>query len=343
MTQQPGLLSAIDLRQWTTERWQALVDVVDRLDEGQWTTQTDVAGWSIKDHVAHVTRWDESLVALVTRRIPRQVTLMVPDLDWNAGGYDAMNEAIRQQTITTPVAEVCARRDATWSELSALLDTFDDETLQRPGKDFGLDYGRNETFLETLVDDLGVHYDQHRQYIERIIASSTMTTTEEYRALADQRWAEFTAFLDGLSEEDWTRWTDAKGWTVKDHVAHVQEWDSAWNSQAIGGPSQREWLAVPNDVWERGVDAINAWLRQRSLGLTAAQVRANLDAQIDNSRANLANLDLTREARDLGLAPPHDDRSLLVAFTNDQAEHYEEHHRYMDRIVDQGRAAQEGA
>ena len=338
MTQTPSLTTADDLRQWTAARWQAFVAATDAIPDERWITVSDVAGWSIRDHVSHVTCWDESLIALVRDGTPRQATLQVSDEDWHAGGYDAMNEAIRQQTLDLSPAEVRDRRDAVWAELFALLETFDDATIHRPGADFGLNYGRNETFLETLVDDLGVHYDQHRQYIERIVATADLTTPDDYRALADQRWAEFTAFLDGLAADDWTRWTDANGWTVKDHVAHVIDWDAAWNSQATGGRSQREWLDVPDDVWEQGVDAINATLRDRSQDLTPAQVRANLDARIAESRHNLDTIDLLQEARVLGLARPDDDRSMIRAFIDDQAEHFEEHHRYMDRIVDEGRA-----
>lgn len=338
MSQKATLTTADDLRAWTSERWQAFVDSTDSLDDAQWESITDVAGWSVKDHVAHVTRWDESLIALLRDGISRQETLSVPDAAWHAGGYDAMNEAIRQQTIGTSPTDIRQRRDAVWAELFTLLETYDDEIIQRPGADFGLNYGRNETFLETLVDDLGVHYDQHRRYIERILATSELSEPDDYRALAEQRWADFTAFLDALQPEDWTEWTDANGWTVKDHVAHVQEWDSAWNAQAIGGPTQREWLDVPDDVWEKGIDAINAELRERSRGLTPAQVRFNLDGQIESSRHNLRNLDLLQEARAVGLARPDDARLLLNAFVEDQAEHYEEHHRYMDRIVDEGRA-----
>jgi hypothetical protein len=336
--QKPLLTSADELRNWTEDRWQAFVTAVDSLDDEVWEQHADVAGWTVKDHVAHVTRWDESLIALVRDQTPRQQTLQVPDDAWHAGGYDAMNEAIRQQTIDLPVSAVRSRRDAVRAELADLLATFDDATLQRPGKEFGLDYGPHDTFLETLVDDLGVHYDQHRQYIERILATATLTTPDAYRALAEQRWLELTTFLDGLDLRDWTEWTDGSGWTVKDHVAHVVDWDAAWISQASGGATQRQVLDLPDEVWDQGVDAINAELRQRSLGLTVEQARRKLDDQIAASRATLDRVDLLQEARTLGLARPDDDRLTIEAFVEDQAEHYELHHRYMDRIVDEGRA-----
>lgn len=161
---------AEQLRAYTRERWEAFVATVDTLPLEQWEIPTDAAGWTVKDHVAHVVLWDESLVGLVRDGTPRQQTLRVSDTAWNAGGYDARNEEIRDHTHSDSVASVQQRRDASWQVLWTLLSSYDDVTIQKPGADFGLNYGENESYLETLVDDLGVHYDQHRTYIEAILA-----------------------------------------------------------------------------------------------------------------------------------------------------------------------------
>jgi hypothetical protein len=160
---------AQSLREYTRERWRAFVEFTDSLPDDVWEGPTDAAGWTVKDHVAHVVLWDESLVGLVRDRAPRRETLKVTDLAWNAGGYDLLNEEIRFQTERDPVSTVKARRDAGWQEIEALLASFDDVDVQKPGSAFGLMYGSNGTLLETLVDDLGVQYDQHHQYIRAIV------------------------------------------------------------------------------------------------------------------------------------------------------------------------------
>jgi hypothetical protein len=164
---------AQSLREYTSARWNAFVEYTDGLPDAVWEGPTDAAGWTVKDHVAHVVLWDESLVGLVRDRVPRRETLNVSDLAWNAGGYDLMNEEIRFQTERDPVSTVKARRDAGWQEIEALVASFTDEDLQRPASAFGLMYGSNGTLLETLVDDLGVHYDQHHQYIRSIVEGET--------------------------------------------------------------------------------------------------------------------------------------------------------------------------
>ncbi len=170
MTIQTSLpTDAHSLREYTRSRWDAFVNYTDSLPDDVWEGPTDAAGWTVKDHVAHVVLWDESLVALIRHRVPRRETLKVSDLAWNAGGYDLMNEEIRFHTERDPVATVKARREAGWREVEALIASFSDQDLLRPGSAFGLMYGDNETLLETLVDDLGVHYDQHHEYIRAIV------------------------------------------------------------------------------------------------------------------------------------------------------------------------------
>lgn len=334
MHDRPDLTTADELRTWTGAQWQAFVSLIDALSDDLWEGPTDAAGWTVKDHVAHIIRWDESLIALVQHGIARQRTLAVPDDAWRAGGYDPMNEVIRQQMLAMPVAGLKARRDHVWHQIEAMLGSFDDEIIARPGVAFGLDYGRNESFLETLVDDLGVHYNQHRDYIHTILDLHTMTDPDAYREHAERRWGEYLALLDGLAADQWVEPTDSAGWTVKDHVAHVATWDSAFVNQALGEQSQQESLALPDEIWTAGIDLVNEAIRERRQSETPEQVYAGARQAIDASRVALTSLDLGRCACDVNLVPADDQRTLLDVFVGDQAEHYEVHRAYMRRIID---------
>lgn len=163
---------AQSLREYTRARWDAFVAYTDSLPDEGWEGPADAAGWAVKDHVAHVTSWDEALVGFLRDGTPQQQTLRVSDSAWTAGGYDRVNEEIRSHTADDPVATVKVRRDAGWKAMEAMVASYDDATLLRPGSEFGFTHGEPETLLERLVDDLGVHYDQHHAYI-RIIVSGT--------------------------------------------------------------------------------------------------------------------------------------------------------------------------
>lgn len=148
-------------------RWDAFVRYVDRLPHEQWTGPADPAGWTVSDHVAHVTAWDRAVIELFRHRTPEQRTLQVSDAAW-ASGMDAINAEIRQRTMGRPVDTLKLERDATFAGMAEAVANFSDEDLERPGGEFGLDEG-GKCLREVLVGYLGGHYDEHRQYIVAIV------------------------------------------------------------------------------------------------------------------------------------------------------------------------------
>lgn len=148
-------------------RWNAFVVYVDSLPHEQWAGPTDAAGWTVSDHVAHVTAWDQAIVELFRDRTPEQRTLRVTDAAW-ASGPDAINEEIRQRTMGRSTGTVKAERDTVFADMLEAVSGFSDEDLERPGGEFGLDEG-GKSLREVLVGYLGGHYDEHRQYIATLV------------------------------------------------------------------------------------------------------------------------------------------------------------------------------
>ncbi|MDQ3657748.1 MAG: ClbS/DfsB family four-helix bundle protein, partial [Chloroflexota bacterium] len=143
-------------------RWNAFVVYVDSLPHEQWTGPTDPAGWTVSDHVAHVTAWDRAVVELFRDRTPEQRTLGVTDAAW-ATGTEAINEEIRQRTVGRSIGTVKTGRDEVFAGMLEAVSGFSDEDLERPGGEFGLDED-GKCLREVLVSYLGGHYDEHRQY-----------------------------------------------------------------------------------------------------------------------------------------------------------------------------------
>jgi hypothetical protein len=149
--------------------WQHFVAYVDQLSDAQWDDPRDAAGWSVKDHVAHVSRWDRAAIALLQDGIPFQQSLDITDAAWTSDSYDPLNEEIRQPTLTTSVASLKAERDATWSDLVALLAQLDDAFLASPGAATGLAIGNRpvtQSVGVVLDDYLAHHYHEHLEHIK---------------------------------------------------------------------------------------------------------------------------------------------------------------------------------
>src|SRR5215216_3548664 len=105
----------------TTNAWKTLVTYVDGLTAEQWTEPRDAAGWSVKDHVSHVTQWDRAVIEALRNQVPMRETLRISESAWSAGSFDPMNEEIRHLAHTAGIDQVKADRDATWTDLVPLM------------------------------------------------------------------------------------------------------------------------------------------------------------------------------------------------------------------------------
>jgi uncharacterized protein (TIGR03083 family) len=88
-------------------------------------------------------------------------------------------------------------------------------------------------------------------------------TKAELLSQMEQHWNDFSAYLQTLTEAQWTQRTDAAGWTVKDHVMHLAIWEDG-GLALLEGSSQRERKGISEEVWQRwDFDEINAMIQQR--------------------------------------------------------------------------------
>src|SRR5262245_16199623 len=118
------------------ERIQAFGTTTDALSDAQWEELTDAAGWSVKDHVAHIVGWVRAEIALLQFRTPLQQSAGISDVVWASGDFDAMNEEARQQTIADSPAAIRAERDRVFRKLIEVVSRYSDEDLARPAIEF---------------------------------------------------------------------------------------------------------------------------------------------------------------------------------------------------------------
>ena len=175
-----ALTTKQDLIAQTITAWNTFVTYVDGLTAEQWTEPRDAAGWSVKDHVSHVTHWDRAVIAALRNQVPMRETLGISETAWSAGSFDPMNEEIRHLADTEGVDRVKADRDATWADLVALMDELSEEQLGQSGGEAGLAVGTRplaEPVLEVLADYWAGHYAEHLRDIQAIVASETPPMT----------------------------------------------------------------------------------------------------------------------------------------------------------------------
>ncbi len=162
-----------DLKRRLDQSWSRLQGRIDVLDERQLTGPADPAGWTAKDHLAHLAAWERSIVYLLQGR-PRHEGLGVDEPLYLEGDEDAINAAIQRATRDLPLADVLAELRATRRELLAIIEPISDGDLRQPSSHVlpgepGEDDGR--PIIERISGNGDAHFAEHLGYIEVIVGS----------------------------------------------------------------------------------------------------------------------------------------------------------------------------
>jgi hypothetical protein len=142
------------------------------------------------------------------------------------------------------------------------------------------------------------------------------TNKAELLAYTEERWRAFVAYTDTLTEAEWTGPTDAAGWAVKDHVAHVVVWVRTEIALLRHRVPMQQSLGISDAAWNAGNDPINEEVRQLTIGDSPAAVRAEGDRvfrKFVEVVSRLSDDDLARPATDFGL--DEEGKSLLTVLT----------------------------
>jgi uncharacterized damage-inducible protein DinB len=84
--------------------------------------------------------------------------------------------------------------------------------------------------------------------------------------------AEIEAIIDQLSQEQMTKATDEGGWSIKDHLAHIAEWQRR-GLGVIEGLSSWEAMNMDKETYEAtDIDRINEMLYERNKDRPLAEV-----------------------------------------------------------------------
>jgi hypothetical protein len=162
------LLAAIE------RNWIALNAALGRLSEPQLTTIHDAQGWTVKDHIIHMTRWENSVVSFL-RGLPRHVGLGVEEALYRDGPYDDINAVIHQQTRGLPLSEAMAQFQATHQQLLALLEPLTDADLHKPYGAYlrtAPDDSQGPPAIDLIYGNTADHFAEHLEWIEALVRES---------------------------------------------------------------------------------------------------------------------------------------------------------------------------
>ena len=151
----------------------ALTATLDRLTQAQMTTLKDAEGWTVKDHVIHLTAWERSVVFFLQGK-PRHAALGVEEalyLDLEREDDD-INAVIYEQRKGLPLAEALEQFRDVDRQLAALLQPLTDADLQKPYRHYLPDEpgeGDGPPAINLIYGNSAQHFTDHLTWIEALV------------------------------------------------------------------------------------------------------------------------------------------------------------------------------
>jgi hypothetical protein len=154
------------------QSWTHLNAALNQLTDAQLTTTVgDAQGWTVKDHVIHLTRWERSVVFFL-QGLPRHQGIGVEEALYLEGSDDAINAAIYQETREISLGDALAEFRATHQQLLQLLQPLTDDDLQKHYRDFLPQEpgdGDGPTAMNVIYGNTAHHFSEHLEWIEALI------------------------------------------------------------------------------------------------------------------------------------------------------------------------------
>ena len=150
--------------------WTELVDLVNQVQDAGGLTQVGADGWTVKDHVAHVAAWENSLLALLEGH-DRSSAMGVSE---TVEGIDNVNEAVRKLHESDTAEEAFAYFRDSHAQLVAALEKLSDADLQKPYSHYQPgDAGQERPVVDWVGGNTYEHYAEHIGWINQLLSESS--------------------------------------------------------------------------------------------------------------------------------------------------------------------------
>ena len=151
--------------------WAALNSALDRLGEAQKTAITDAQGWTVKDHIVHLTAWERSVVFFLQGK-PRHAGLGVDETLYLNGKEDEINAVVFQQRKDIPLADALAQFREVHEQSLKLVRPLTDADLEEPYSRYLPDEpgdGDGPPAINVIYGNSAHHFTEHLAWMKALV------------------------------------------------------------------------------------------------------------------------------------------------------------------------------
>lgn len=292
-------------------------------------------GWSIKDTLSHRVAWERLTVDWLERSLQGEyVRRQVPGFVYTSDADQesvirAENQHLYEQTKERPLADVMHDFRATHRAICDFAAQMNEHDIFEPNRFAWRD---GSPALDMISGNTYEHYDEHLAWIQasRARLPNYPENKAELLRRVRERHAEMEALLATLTPTQMTAPELDGGWSVKDSLAHLVEWETLlleWVGKYRLGQEVKRWAeGFPADEGdsEAQMHKFNAHLYEKNRDLSLDQVLVSYRETYAKVVALLESLS-EGEIFDPNHFPARKGRPLLTLIVGDSYEHYDEH------------------
>lgn len=153
-------------------------------------------------------------------------------------------------------------------------------------------------------------------------------------------WTKLNEALDRLTPEQMTEIRDPEGWSVKDHLVHMDAWERSVVVFLQGRP-RHEGLGVDEQIYDRGDDdEINAAIQEQRKDISLSEALSELrevHGQLVSLLEPMTDDDMYKANSDFQPASSgeRDERPIAGMIYSNTANHFTEHQEWIESLVSQ--------
>jgi hypothetical protein len=160
----PG--SKTELMSTIKREWNALMDVVAKLEAADKMTTPDEGGWSPKDNLAHLTEWMNSMMGYHMDKRPPHEVMRLPEEATKGWDMEVINPLLFERNKNRSLEDVMGELKQTYEKVIAKLDAMSFEDLLKPRRD---NDPAKRPLLLWVIGDTNDHFAEHRATLEKML------------------------------------------------------------------------------------------------------------------------------------------------------------------------------